>query len=435
MTSLGRTELPLALFITSGVVLAANSNQLQVVTVTSNLRFAMYALLVAIALASRHLARGLPMGISMPLLGITLLSLGSVLWSISPSLTLQRGVGMALLLAACALLSHRAFRDQPSLEHAFGAITLVSVSVLLVGLALFLSGAPIAYDGGAIQLNRLTGLLVSSNSVGVLVALLLPVMVALRRASGSGSVRFFYAGAITVAGASLALSQSRGGIVAGAIGLSVYILLDRTRRPGKLALVCPILVIALSALFVVVPQIEPGVVSSLRSRFASAQPKSEGGSGRLVAWGLAVDVWSQSPVAGWGFGTAEVVFGPRSKEIEQVFQGHNPHNSYLNTLIELGPVGALFLGAAVAFTAKRFSRRGRDPLLAGFGGSIWAGVTVSMFESGLTSPGSVFAFLFWLVVFSAIRLEDLQSDEGRSHSPLLGQGVWGSVAQSRSSER
>jgi len=399
---------PTLAFLTAMVVLAANSNQPALVDLTANLRFVLYGALILAAFSGRRTYGRLPVGLVFVLISLVALALCSVVWTMTPLVSLERAVGFALLIASVTLVSLRAWPDLGAARRCFSGIAIAVTIFLAAGLILFATGWPGAYELGSVaQLRRMTGVLVSPNSIGVVVGLFLPILLGMRRSAAS-SLRWTHDLALGIAVVSLVLSQSRGGALAAAVGVIAYVLLDRTLDRTKAVVAGFAVVLAGAAFLTMVPEARPGVLADLEQRFASRQPNSEGGSGRVAAWDLAVEVWRERPVAGWGFGSADAVFGPRSVEIEQVFQGNNPHNSYFNTLLELGLGGVIILVAAVAVPLVRAVTRRREPFVAGLAGAVCAGVTISMFESGLTAPGSFLGFAFWFVAIGLVRITDLE---------------------------
>ena len=401
-------RIPLLLFIATLVVLAANSNQPVLVETSANLRFAMYAVLI-IASLSLPRATKTATSLSFVLAALSIYALSSTIWTSTPSITFQRATGFLLLITAVTLTSSLALSDLKAARRCFGAMGLAVAFFLLVGLLMFVMGSVDSYQVTTGQIRRLMGLLVSPNSVGVVAGLFLPIFLGMRRTSQNSISRLKYDFALAILIVSLVLSQSRGGAVAAVVGLLVFVLFDSSLDRAKALVLATAILLAGIAFLVVVVEVPPRLLGELQQRFTGSQPASGGGSGRIAAWALAVDIWEDRSVSGWGFGSAESVFGPRSLEIQQVFQGLNPHNSYFNILLELGPGGVLFLIAAVWIPLSRGLRRRHEPLVAGLLGATCAGVTISVFESGLTAPGSFLAFCFW---FFAIGLSRAAGDPG-----------------------
>jgi O-antigen ligase len=143
--------------------------------------------------------------------------------------------------------------------------------------------------------------------------------------------------------------------------------------------------------------------------------------GRFTAWALAVGLTRERPVAGSGFGTTEEVFGPQAAAISLEFLGRLVHNPYLQTLLELGPVGLVVLLLAVANALRRGWLGPRVyPLWTAVYGALVAGVT--SFESSMLSAGSIFAFNFWLVAAASVRLGTIAGADSRQAFPSLSGG-------------
>ena len=393
----------------AGGVLLASSTFAGSIPGAGSLRFAIYASVLTLALAHPAARAKFP-----PLLflvsscGLVALAVFSTGWSAAAMTTALRSAGFFLLLSMALFGFARMWTCEPEVRRCVRAVSLAAGLFFLFGLVLLALGESrvfeLAYDTGKF---RFQGAMVSPNSIGVLAALTVPLMVALWRSSSGLGERWVWAAGICAALLSLLLSQSRGGFVALGFGVTTFFFLDRNLLKARAAAAVAIVLLCITSVFVAVPETRPGFIVELEERLTAQAGTATGGSGRTAAWALAVDIWEERPISGWGFGSAETVFGPRSLEIEQVFQGNNPHNSYFNTLLELGPLGlGLLLLAVLAVLYVGLGLR--STLGAGVAGALVAAVAVSVFESGLTSPGSVLGFSFWFLASTATRLRALK---------------------------
>ncbi len=398
-----KKALPVGFVVTMLAVLAGNSNQEQLASLGFYLRFAAYGGLIVLALTIPR--TGPTAGpLTVFLVGaIAFLALGSTLWSVTPALTLQRAFGFCLLLGAMAL-AVRACLDPRSMRSMLSGVCVAILMFQVAGLIATLLGYSEASEATrTVGFFRFQGLLVSPNSVGVVAAIFLPVALGLRM---TASTRYGWSWNVwlAVVGLSLILSQSRGGIVAAAVGLTAFFWsrLQVMRKTRVVASAAGVLM--LISLAIIVPELQPSEVRSLSARFTSQYEGSAEGSGRFAAWGLATDIWEERPLTGWGFGSGEEVFGAREHEIEQSFQGRDPHNSYFHTLMELGPVGLLLLLSLSLFALVLGWKVRRDKIGAALFAGLVASFTVSLFESGLTSPGSILGFSTWMLFFLLLGL-------------------------------
>lgn len=389
-------RLLLILALTLFTVAAANSSSAQLNAAAFYARFVMYAVLVVAVLTRSRRLRCPPAPLSIVLGLLILLALASALWSSDSILSLQRAIGFALLITAAMMFGANSSQRQiMAMLMVLGAVTSV---VLSVGLFLALVGSDFAYAPAS---NRLRGVLVNTNSVGLAVAISAPlVIVFLSRARGV--VRVLWGGALIVMAISLAFSQSRGGLLATAVGLLVFLWKGSGNRWKPLTAVF-LIGIAAAALFLIAPTLRPAPVGEALTRITEGQEGSAG-SGRLVAWSLALDAWAERPLSGWGFGTSEAVFGPRAIAIEDIFVGTSPHNVFLQVLLELGPIGLCLTLMALALMASALMGPRASRLGAGVWGSLAAAVATQFTEGGFISAGSLAAFLFWFIAGAAVQL-------------------------------
>lgn len=381
--------------VSAGLVLAGSSVSPLLVQQAFYLRFLGYsALAAAAAISIRSRARA---NIPIPILLLILAAGGSVMWSADAALSIQRSAGLLLLIAA-ALISGAHWISRDAAQKDCSIIVIAGACVLLLGLAGRLTGSAWVLDISAAGVVRYRGALENPNTIGLLAAPIAPLAVGLFW-SGTSTRRRWWLVVLAIILISVALSESRGGLVAVGAGLAAFAGLLAGAARFKVTAGALALALLVTATWSIFPASRPTAVHSLVQRFQGEEQTSQGGSGRLEAWKLAVQTWAERPIGGWGFGTAEEVFGPRALAIEQVFQGENPHNAYLHVLIEMGLVAPLLLLAIATSTCARARRLAKEwgPLGAGIFGSLFAGVVSQMFESGFTSAGSIAAFYFWVV--------------------------------------
>lgn len=370
-------------------------------------RFVGYAALIGVAvLSSKPTWTGPDRSLLACLTLFVAVALGSVAWSIDPSLTAQRGLSVGLLFGVVLASSGCSWVGRSELRKDLSVLFVVGSGVLALCLPTYLLRPEWAFSG-----ERFRGLLENPNSIGVLVALTLPVGAGLL---ASARRKGIWVGLLAVQLVALLLSQSRGGIVAAAVGVAVFGLMGSPiRRRRFLVAIIGGGAIVLAA-FTIAPQLKPSALTAVEARFRNEPRNSQEGSGRVTAWRLAWSIYTERPVAGWGFGTTEETFGVRSVEIEQVFKGLHPHNVFLEVLLEVGPAGLAFLLGAIAVALRAVLVSVQDPLVSGVKGAVVAGVTFSMIESGMTAAGSIFAFFFWFMVAGVVRLAHQSSQPAAS---------------------
>ena len=391
-------------------VILSSSNLGEVTSGLFYVRFATYAGLIALVWITGHRQATTFQQRSFfaALAAIASLALTSTIWSISPMVTLQRSIGMTLLAMTVVSLSWRCWKDERTVRSDFQGLAVVATVVMCGNLILFLLNEPWAFSG-----SQLRGILQNPNTVGLLVALTLPIELSLVSTS-SGIKKLGWSLGVVVSGTGLLLSQSRGGIVAASVGAAGYMLFRRSPSGRRQLLALVTVVLAASSLLLLIPALQPGPVRDVVARFEGTGEVA-GGSGRTTAWRLAAEIWRQRPLTGWGFGTTEFTFGVRSLEIQEVFTGLHPHNALLETLLEIGPLGLGALLVALLVPCMGARPRSLSDFHAGLTGAFFAGLTLMFVESGLTSAGSIKAFLFWLVAAALVRLrrDTFQGLDGR----------------------
>ncbi len=169
------------------------------------------------------------------------------------------------------------------------------------------------------------------NDLAMILALALPMAWYFGMTTRQPFMRWVYRGYLPVGLLAIALTGSRGGLVASMVGLTIVPLTMTRLTPGRLT--AGITVLALSGGFAI--WYAPKTVIS---RLATTRTEVEQGSlnGRLGIWKAGVTALLSRPVAGHGVGgfpeAVEPILGaPRVA-----------HNSYLSVLVEEGIIGFLF---------------------------------------------------------------------------------------------
>ena len=363
-------------------------------------RFILLAALVAVTLLERPGRAAHWDRLDRFLVALVAWAMVSTLWSVAPGLSAARSVGLALMAAVVLSAAHRAWSTEERLVRDVATGATIMVVALIGGLTLLLARLELTQFSG-----RFRGIMENPNTAGLMAGLVLPLAVGLAIAR-PGVRRLWWLAAAAVATATLVLSQSRGGFISGAVGVLVVVVLsDPGRRtPFRVITWCLIAV----ALVIAIPgnAPTPPAVESFVLRF-----QDRTGSGRLDAWDLSIELYGERPLGGWGFGTAELVFGPRAASLAG-WRGELVPSAYLQALLELGLVGFTFLVVLVAGVLVRaWPGRRSSPLQAAIYGALVAGSIYAFIESGMLSAGSVFALNYWLIALAAVRSRSL-ADQG-----------------------
>lgn len=252
---------------------------------------------------------------------------------------------------------------------------------------------------GASHLARHTGPEGDPNFWARTLVLFLPLAlsVAAQPASRRGRVVWLAASVLMVQG--LLLTQSRGGILAGAVAAVVWVACSGVSH-RRLILVAPVALVGLLTI--------PGVQTRLATLSDLRRTSSELGDTSLVerlsAQRAGVAIFSEHPVLGVGAGTFEKVephFLLRTGFASAVVTA--PHNIYLEMAAESGVVGLaawlLFFGAAL-FVAIRAAAMSR---YLGPGGAQTRGLAVGV-AAGLVgwALASLFLHLNYSLVLMAL---------------------------------
>jgi len=231
----------------------------------------------------------------------------------------------------------------------------------------------------------------------------------------------------------LLLAGSRGA----ALALSVVVTLLAWRFVGRRV---RWLLLAFSFLvLVIVLPLQKDEVIAFFTRGASWNDNYYFYSGRLASWQRAFELWSQSPVIGFGFGsignTDTVLLGTDSTNVTTVASNTAAlrlSNLYLETLAAGGVIGVSLLlyllfrafrtltDAMHKFAVRARSARGSEQqllqrtqsLLTMALATFIGGLVLNFTETWLISAGSPYAMYWWLVLFLAIRVITIVKETG-----------------------
>jgi O-antigen ligase len=129
----------------------------------------------------------------------------------------------------------------------------------------------------------------------------------------------------------IALTGSRGGMVASLVGLLIVPLTMTRLSPGKLVMAIALLTISGGLAVAYVPK---SIVSRLSTTSTEVEDLSLGGRFRI--WKAGIHAFAERPFIGYGSGSFKVAVLPELGYATQV-----AHNSYLSVLVEEGFIGLL----------------------------------------------------------------------------------------------
>jgi O-antigen ligase len=342
----------------------------------------------------------------------------STAWSVAPRLTFERAGTICVLFLAAAALAV-AGRDRPPAVAAvlvglLGGVVAVAVASLLT-LAFTHSNAvqpaTLAYGG------RFQGYSQNPNTLGMLLALGLPIATWVALAAESRARRAAAAAVWLLLFGELAATGSRGSLVAAAAGTVVVVAFDRRPARTRLAVAAACLLAfaggtAASRLAKPTTQPRAAIPTRLPNDAELGHPLEtelgapQGGgiqhrslfssSGRFRAWRGAIDQGNQRPVAGYGFGTESKVFVDRYYGLDSDVT----ENSYVGLYLQLGLAGlALFLLVVVRALAVGFRSAGSAAVAVPSLAVVCAGLVLAFGQSFVYSVGATGTVPFWICVF------------------------------------
>lgn len=296
----------------------------------------------------------------------------STFWSIAPVETaLQAGVFAVLAANMQAHITGRWHRPG-TIAHDMRVIYWVLALSVVGSLAM-----------GTQSAGRLSGLYENPNGLGILAAMAVAIGIGLLRDRRSWTV----AVVTLLCAVTMVLAESRTALVALVAALLWFALRRRTLSPsvailGSFAAAGVVLIIMLG---IRVPM--PSVIT----RFLDG---SDLLNTRDVGWQFAIDLWERRPTLGYGFRVGEQVFIQNLRFTS--FTADGAHNSYLQTLLELGVVGIIPLLLIVVVLLRALWRAPMDGFSVGLALLVIVGLAMSLAESALLGVGTVISWAFWL---------------------------------------
>jgi O-antigen ligase/cytochrome c-type biogenesis protein CcmH/NrfG len=255
--------------------------------------------------------------------------------------------------------------------------------------------------------RRGSGTFFNPNNFAGYVAVLLPMMVAIVMAARvSITTRFLagYAALMFLVG--LAVSASRGGLLAAGGGLLALIFLLVRQRPFRMPALILLAVLLLGS-FIVLSQ-----ATLTQKRFQDLQHVVAGEDARVLLWQSADEMWRDHFWLGVGPGHYDAVFPQYRPDILQQRKPYFVHNEYLNTLADYGLAGALLVLLAIGAAEYAFRygwkglrrdgadldgvRSNRLALLLGASAGVTAALIHAFFDYNFHMPAYVMLVVFFV---------------------------------------
>ena len=326
---------------------------------------------------------GLRDAIIIGFLGLFLLS---ALWSITPSMTAQRSVAVALLYLA-SFWYFWAWADRYS-DGRLVDLLLRTLAVVL-GVNLLLGGA---FAPSTLVSGRFQGLFTNPNNIGLIVSLAIPL--SFGRALASRRRNDWLLWGLFIFN-DLACG-SRGALFGSLVGMALILSISVTRRP--------MLALAIAGSFVIVLGLLWGT-DVFQEKVIRADT-FETMSNRTKFWELAKQIYIPArPGLGHGFGSDESIHAYYGVSIFDLkLRGFGVMSSYYGLAVAVGvpatilAFAPLWLGTLIAMFRHRMDAR-----LVASAGAVVSGLLISIVEPALYSAGNCFAFFFWITLMLVLR--------------------------------
>lgn len=249
------------------------------------------------------------------------------------------------------------------------------------------------------------GLAGNANSLGVTLALALPLLVCqfLYRRRRNSLLMQGYGILLVASLALLYASWSRASIGAFVVGVAVLFWIHPINRLNRFAVLGALLLLAA---FFMGPQ---DALESLESWLYKGRAEEKLLAARSQQWQLGYQSFLERPLLGGGYGVTaarEDEWALDNFQYLKIEQG----SSLFALLGQVGLLGSVpfYLGIiGLLLRSLHYARRVRDPWLSGIVASASVGFVNSFFEGWMAAPGSG---LFWLVVFQFFFLDAVMSN-------------------------
>ena len=373
--------------------------------------------LITAVLIAPHLSQGLiAMRRNLPMLVLLLLPFLSVLWSVGPSTSLRRAVGLLGSVALAYLVALRFTPRQMLLLVAWAVVPSILLSLVIIPVLPGLAFMPAGHE--------LRGVFPHKNILGrfAVLACLVTAVLAADPAYGRRRLGGVLLAASVVA---LLLSQSVTALFTGCVALALAAVNSMlARRHGLNRVIAALLILQIALAFLLF--LEQLLVPLLESLGKDATL-----TGRVPLWQLVDERIGRHLILGFGYQAFWTAGSPDAWAIwsEIGWMAPNAHSGYRETLLGLGVVGMAVLLLLVARSIwQGTSLHCGDP----GGGWLWMNAFVGLFvamnltESMFMVQNDIFWTLFMTcaIAFSLRTKEQraglaASADPGARHAPAL----------------
>ena len=400
---------------------------------------------IALALGKRPLQRPAMLVYALAAL-LLLLAFDSALWSVAPQHTVKYATSLGLLFTVVGALGVAATRPEVARALVIGSLW-GAVAVAAGGIVLFFVDHSLAVQSATPGTpERYRGLTENPNTVSLLAALVLPLALWTAVIVRAPVLRASAGAALLLLLGTIVASGSKGALGAGFLGTGAFALTFETRFRPRLALLGAVMIAFAAGVGIVdstlgapvqtsavsgsnVPAANgptgggssgvhgseqtpapstvplpgaPRLADEIGAPATNAAPVRRtlfGTSGRAQAWVGAIHTGLGRPIAGYGFGTEDLVFVDRW----YFFQGDRPENALIGIFLQLGLAGLALLisiGVAMLLAARQVLRSARERALgAACLGVVIAGATLAIVQSYVYAVGDIGTLALWSTAF------------------------------------
>jgi len=279
------------------------------------------------------------------LLGVALLALASVLWSIEPAITLRRVIRMMTILAACITFCVTPWNDSTRFQDFLRSL---ATGVVFVSVIFCLTSPDLAlHQGGGDEIrDAWHGITVGKNILGSLASTTFLLWLHAWMAKHTTAPKAI--GGMAIATVCLIGTRSSTSIMATAFAVMFMLLL--LKSPGSMRRYMPYLVSAFAALILIYALAILRLVPSLEillQPIAALTGKDLTFSNRTAIWQVLDEHIRLAPWLGTGYCAYWIGPTPMSPSYEMLtrlyFYPTEGHNGYLDVINDLGIIGGLFL--------------------------------------------------------------------------------------------
>ena len=314
----------------------------------------------------------LPAGLSLALLAW---ALATALWSLDPSLSLERTLRLFLMIAMVAVVG----------------IVLPNVRVgkrgaMIIAAAIFCASGLIVLDaalGFSIGPHLKKGGDPYDRTGPLFVLLLLPTITIIDGRFG----RKVSLALVALSVAAVLLLSNKASVLALVLGLGAWVFYMGARRFG------PALAVAVVLLFTTV---QPLVLAAFHADLREWALTTDAESGirhRAYIWAFSAEKAVEHPLLGWGIGTSRSIPGGDARAVflrpDGTVDGQgealplHPHNAFVQVFLEMGLVGMALVAATLSVIGYRFARLLQQAGLLGPGMAfIVSALTISSISFG-----------------------------------------------------